>query len=163
MSARAISLVLILGTVLAACQQPQTETSPTLEPEPATTEASVPHTTDAVAAKVAAYAEVTLSADLSALSDGDRQAIVFLLQAGEIMDELFWKQVWGDKDALLKGISDPATRRFVEINYGPWDRLDGDKPFVAGIGERPPGAQFYPADMSKEEFAAADLPGKDSL
>ena len=163
MSARAISLVLILGTVLAACQQPQTETSPTLEPVPATTEASVPHTTDAVAAKVAAYAEVTLSADLSALSDGDRQAIVFLLQAGEIMDELFWKQVWGDKDALLKGISDPATRRFVEINYGPWDRLDGDKPFVAGIGERPPGAQFYPADMSKEEFAAADLPGKDSL
>ena len=56
MSARAISLVLILGTVLAACQQPQTETSPTLEPVPATTEASVPHTTDAVAAKVAAYA-----------------------------------------------------------------------------------------------------------
>ncbi len=165
MSARVHSLVLalVLATALAACQQPQTESSPTPEPAPATTEASVPQTTDTIAEKVAAYAEVTLSADLSALSDGDRQAIVHLLQAGEIMDELFWRQVWGDKDALLKGITDPAMRRFVEINYGPWDRLDGDKPFVPGIGERPPGAQFYPADMSKEEFAAADLPGKDSL
>lgn len=156
-----LALALILGTALAACQQPQTESVP--PPAPATTEAPAVQPDNAIAAKVAAYAEVTLTADLSSLGDGDRQAIVLLLQAGEIMDALFWKQVWGDKDALLKGIADPATRRFVEINYGPWDRLDGDKPFVEGIGERPPGAQFYPADMTKEEFAAADLPGKDSL
>jgi hypothetical protein len=159
-----IALALILGATLAACQQPATETAATPTPTPAaTTEAPVNPATDIIAAKVAAYAEVTLTADLSTLSEGDRKAIVLLLQAGEIMDALFWKQVWGDKDALLKTITDPATRRFVEINYGPWDRLDGDKPFVDGIGERPPGAQFYPADMSKEEFAAADLPGKDSL
>jgi hypothetical protein len=159
-----IALALILGATLAACQQPATETAATPTPTPAaTTEAPVNPATDIIAAKVAAYAEVTLTADLSTLSEGDRKAIVLLLQAGEIMDALFWKQVWGDKDALLKTITDPATRRFVEINYGPWDRLDGDKPFVDGIGERPPGAQFYPADMSKEEFANADLPGKDSL
>jgi len=71
--------------------------------------------------------------------------------------------VYGDKEALLSGITDPATRRFVEINYGPWDRLDGDAPFVEGVGPRPPGAGFYPADMTKAEFDAADLPGKDSL
>ncbi|WP_227977825.1 dipeptidyl-peptidase 3 family protein [Arenimonas daejeonensis] len=112
---------------------------------------------------MAAYAQVPLTADLSHLSDGDRQAIVLLLQAGEIMDALFWKQVYGDKDGLLSTIPDEATRRFVEINYGPWDRLDNDKPFVDGVGPRPPGARFYPADMTKEEFAAADLPGKDSL
>lgn len=158
-----LALALILGTTLAACQQ-QTESVPTPAPAPAAiTEAPTAQPAGAIAKKVAAYAEVTLTADLSALSDGDRQAIVLLLQAGEIIDALFWKQVWGDKDALLKGIADPATRRFVEINYGPWDRLDGDRPFVDGIGERPPGAQFYPADMTKEEFAAADLPGKDSL
>ena len=115
-----------------------------------------------IAAKVASYAEVELKADLSKLPEGDRQAIVLLLQAGQIMDGLFWKQVYGDKDALLAKISDPATRRFAEINYGPWDRLDGDKPFVEGVGPRPLGARFYPADMTKAEFDAADLPGKDS-
>lgn len=116
-----------------------------------------------IAAKVARYAEVPLTADLSHLGEGDRKAIDLLLQAGAITDDLFWKQVWGDKQALLAGIEDPATRRFVEINYGPWDRLDNDAPFVAGIGPRPPGARFYPEDMTKAEFEAADLPGKDSL
>ncbi|MCY7312170.1 MAG: Zn-dependent hydrolase, partial [Pseudoxanthomonas sp.] len=104
-----------------------------------------------------------LTADLSHLGEGDRKAIDLLLQAGAITDDLFWKQVWGDKQALLAGIEDQATRRFVEINYGPWDRLDNDAPFVAGIGPRPPGARFYPEDMTKAEFEAADLPGKDSL
>ncbi len=156
-----LALALILGTALTACQRPQADS--VAEPTPATTSEAPAQASDAIASKVAAYAEVTLTADLGALGDGDRQAIGLLLQAGEIMDALFWKQVWGDKDALLNGITDPATRRFVEINYGPWDRLDGDKPFVEGIGERPPGAQFYPVDMTKEEFAAADLPGKDSL
>ncbi len=162
MSKRPVSLALalILGTALAGCQPP-----PPAAPvaAPATEPAATTPAANAIAAKVAAYAEVTLTADLSRLGEGDRQAIGLLLQAGEVMDALFWKQVWGDKDALLKDIADPATRRFVEINYGPWDRLDADRPFVEGIGARPPGAQFYPADMSKEEFAAADLPGKDSL
>ena len=157
------ALALILGSSLAACQQPPTESTAAPDPAPASAEAAVDQPADAIADKVAAYAEVELTADLSGLSEGDRQAIVLLLQAGEIMDALFWQQVWGDKEALLEDIDDPTTRRFVEINYGPWDRLDGDKPFVAGIGERPPGAQFYPADMSKDEFAAADLPGKHSL
>ncbi|KFL37742.1 dipeptidyl-peptidase 3 family protein [Arenimonas donghaensis] len=116
-----------------------------------------------IKAKVDAYAEVELKADLSHLAEGDREAIRLLLQAGQIMDDLFWEQVYGDKDLLFAGVSDRATRRFIEINYGPWDRLDGDAPFVDGVGPRPPGARFYPPDMSKEEFAAADLPGKDGL
>ncbi|GGA73906.1 hypothetical protein GCM10011521_10070 [Arenimonas soli] len=116
-----------------------------------------------VAAKVAAYAEVPLTADLSHLAAGDREAIRLLLDAGAIMDALFWEQVYSDKDLLLAGIDDPATRRFIEINYGPWDRLDGDAPFIDGVGPRPPGARFYPPDMDKAEFEAADLPGKDGL
>ncbi|HEX5693876.1 MAG TPA: Zn-dependent hydrolase [Arenimonas sp.] len=116
-----------------------------------------------IAAKVDAYAEVELTTDLSHLTAGDREAIRLLLEAGEIMDSLFWEQVYGDKDLLFAGIEDADTRRFAEINYGPWDRLDGDKPFIDGVGPRPPGARFYPPDMSKEEFEAADLPGKDGL
>jgi len=164
MSKRPVSLALalVLGTAMAGCQQAPDApvAAPAVAPASTATQLAA---TDGIAAKVAAYAQVTLTADLTKLSEGDRQAIALLLQAGEVMDSLFWKQVWGDKEALLKDITDPATRRFVEINYGPWDRLDADKAFVDGIGPRPPGAQFYPADMSKEEFAEVDLPGKDSL
>jgi hypothetical protein len=151
----AIALTLALG--LGACKQNQQTAAATASAASASEPASD------IAAKVASYAEVPLTADLSHLAEGDRKAIDLLLQAGAITDDLFWKQVWGDKQALLAGIKDPATRRFVEINYGPWDRLDNDAPFVEGIGPRPPGARFYPEDMTKEEFEAADLPGKDSL
>lgn len=149
----ALAITLALGLV--ACQ-PAGET-------PAATDAEAAAAQADIAAKVDAYAEVELKADLSHLAEGDREAIRLLLQAGEIMDELFWEQVYGDKDLLFAGINDRATRRFAEINYGPWDRLDGDAPFIKGVGPRPAGARFYPPDMSKEEFAAADLPGKDGL
>lgn len=164
MSLRPLSLAIALtfATGLAACQRAEQTPAPAGTSAEAATDAAAQPAND-IAAKVAAYAEVPLTADLSTLAEGDRQAIRLLLQAGEIMDALFWKQTWGDKDALLSGISDPATRRFAEINYGPWDRLDNDAPFVEGIGPRPPGARFYPEDMTKEEFAAADLPGKDGL
>lgn len=151
-----LAIALTMSTGLVACQ-PKAPDAPAAPTDVAPTVES----SSVIAAKVASYAEVELKADLSKLSEGDRQAIVLLLQAGQIMDNLFWRQVYGDKDALLAKISDPTTRRFAEINYGPWDRLDGDKPFVEGVGPRPPGARFYPADMTKAEFEAADLPGKD--
>ena len=109
------------------------------------------------------YAEVTLSADLSGGSADQKQLLVKLIAAGKIMDDLYWQQTYGDRDTLLSGIGDSDTRRFAEINYGPWDRLNADKPFVAGIGRKPAGANFYPTDMSKEEFEKAALPGKDGL
>jgi hypothetical protein len=84
-----------------------------------------------------------------------------LIDAARITDELFWRQVWGDKEALLGSIEDPATRRFAEINYGPWDRLANDQPFIESHGPRPPGANFYPQDISKDEFEAWQQPGKD--
>ena len=109
------------------------------------------------------YATVKLTADLSAFDAKQKQMIVLLVQAADSMNALYWKQAWGDKDALLAKIADPATREFAEINYGPWDRLDNDKPFVDGVGARPAGAQFYPADMSKAEFEQSVLKDKTSL
>ena len=155
MTLRPLSLALALGLgSLTACQPAAT---PAAMP-PASTAAE----NTAMAERVARYAEVTLSADLSHLSEGDRQAVGLLIDAGQIIDGLFWQQVWGDRQDLLARTNDPATARYIDINYGPWDLLDGDKPFVDGIGPRPAGAGFYPADMTREEFAAAELPGKDS-
>ena len=110
------------------------------------------------------YAEFTLTADLGHLSDEQKQMVGLLIEASDIMDDLFWRQSFGDDyRSWLDSIADSRTRRFAEINYGPWDALDDDKPFMDGFGPKPPGAQFYPEDMSKEEFENAFLPGKAGL
>lgn len=101
--------------------------------------------------KVDEYAEVTLTANLNSLSAGEKQMLPFLIEAAKIMDNLFWTQAFGDK-SILDTISDEATKEFVQINYGPWERLNGNKPFVEGFSAKPLGANFYPVDMTKEEF-----------
>jgi hypothetical protein len=116
-----------------------------------------------VAQRLASYAPVKLDADLSAFNKRQKKMIALLVEAADSMNAIYWRQSWGDKDALLSGISDPATREFAQLNYGPWDRLNNDKPFVGGIEERPPGAQFYPADMTREQFDQSPLKDKTSL
>jgi len=109
------------------------------------------------------YASFKLTADLSLLSENERSMIPILIEAAELMDQIFWKQAYGDKASLMEYAKDPATRDFVQINYGPWARLDENEPFIDGIGPKAPGAQFYPSDMSKEEFESWDNADKTSL
>lgn len=110
------------------------------------------------------YQSVQLDADLSHLSDDQRALVSLLIDASAIMDELFWRQAYsGSREALLDQITDPAVRHFAELNYGPWDRLNSDRPFLRGFEEKPLGANFYPHDMTREEFDNADFEGKDSL
>jgi len=106
-------------------------------------------------AKVDQYATVRLTADLSGLTDRQRQMIPLLVAAAQQMDNAFWQQAYGNKDSLLGQFEDPATLRYLAINYGPWDRLDGDAPFLPGFGPKPDGANLYPHDMTREEFETA--------
>ena len=113
--------------------------------------------------KVDEYAEFTLTTDLSVLSEKEKQLIPIFIQIGEIMDDLYWEQFFGTENRkALDTISDPAIKAFAQIQYGAWDRLDSEKPFVPGFGARPLGANFYPADMTKEEFEALQDPQKTS-
>ena len=130
------------------------------EPAPET----VIETSTTVAPRPEIYADFTLTADLQYLTDNQRQMIGVLIQASEIMHDLFWKQAYGPGyQEWLDSIDDADARRFAEINYGPWDRLDDNKPFIDGVGPKPLGANFYPADMTVEEFEGAYLPRKQSL
>ncbi len=113
--------------------------------------------------KVNEFAPVELRVDIISLSDKEKQMLPLLFEIAEIMDDLFWLQTYGDKEELLSKISDEATRDFVMINYGPWERLNDNKPFVEGYGEKPLGANFYPKDMTREEFEAFQAPDKTSL
>lgn len=108
------------------------------------------------------YTSFTLTSDINGLAEDEKAVIPILIEAAKIMDDLFWKQAYGDKQALLSSIEDDALRKYAEINYGPWDRLDGDKPFIAGFGEKPLGSGYYPSDMTKEEFEAWEEPDKTS-
>jgi uncharacterized lipoprotein NlpE involved in copper resistance len=109
------------------------------------------------------YTPYQLKTDLSHLSDDQKKMVGLLIDASEIMDNLFWQQAFpGNKESLLSRV-DGDVREFTAINYGPWDRLNNNKPFLTGFEEKPEGANFYPADMSKTEFENADLADKDSL
>lgn len=113
--------------------------------------------------KLETYTNVKLTSDLSALSENERKMIPILIEAAQIMDDLFWYEAYGDKEAFLSSLKDEDYKKYARINYGPWDRLDDNKPYIAGIDAKPAGANFYPKDMTKEEFEAADLPDKTSL
>ncbi len=105
-------------------------------------------------AKINEFAVVKLTTNLSKLTDKEKEMIPLLMEAADIMDDLYWEQVIGPKAAFLDTIGDTLIRRFVSINYGPWERLNGNKPFMKSFGEKPAGANFYPQDMTKEEFEA---------
>jgi Peptidase family M49 len=112
------------------------------------------------------YATVRLEADLSHLSENDQQVVKLLIEAVQPMDDVFWKEAYGDRRAAEElAHGDPAFAEYLKINYGPWDRLHGDAPFVKGVHPKPAGANFYPRDMTEEEFetAAAQDPALKSL
>ncbi len=109
------------------------------------------------------YVKFQLAADLSALSRNQKAMLPHLIKAADIMDDLFWFEAYGDKAVFLEKITDPEERLAALTNYGPWDRLGGNAPFIEGVGAKPAGANYYPADMTKEEFEAADLENKTSL
>jgi len=116
------------------------------------------------ASRLSIYHPVTLTSDLSHLSANQKDMVSLLIDTAKIMDDLFWKQAfYGNKEAFLNGIDNDDIRHFAAINYGPWDRLNGDTPFLGGYADKAFGAEFYPSDMEKAEFATASFDGKQSL
>ncbi len=113
-------------------------------------------------AKVEEYAHVELKSDLvSGLNDKEKELVKIFFQVGEITDNLFWKQTFGDK-SKLDTITDPYAKEFAMIHYGAWDRLDNNKPFLGGYGEKLDVCNYYPHDITAEEFEAFNDANKDS-
>ncbi|HLF64828.1 MAG TPA: hypothetical protein VI603_13785 [Saprospiraceae bacterium] len=117
---------------------------------------------DRVKADLDKYITVKLTTD-AVLTEKEKQMLPFLIQAAQLMDQCFWYEAYGNPNTLLEGLPNDKLKQFAAINYGPWDRLEGNAPFVETYGEKPKGANFYPVDMTKEEFDTTELPGKESL
>ncbi|WP_223787631.1 dipeptidyl-peptidase 3 family protein [Marinicella meishanensis] len=151
-----IQLLGLLGwcCLLAACQSEPDGATDQAELAPAEPAAPVSVVVDTAAEHplLKKYAEFELTSDLSHLTQNQKDLLPFLIAAAEIMDELFWLQSYGPKEPFLAGIEDPNLRQFAAINYGPWDRLAGDQPFLPGYAEKFTGANFYPADLDKADF-----------
>ena len=123
---------------------------------------SCQHTKSPFDREVANYALVDIAVpDLSGITDNGKEVLNLYRFAADEVDAIYWEQYFGDKESLLGGITDPVQKAFAEINYGPWDRMTG-KSFVEGYADCLPGAGFYPADMTREEFDAWDNPDKNS-
>lgn len=109
------------------------------------------------------FVEVELTADLSHLSENQKKMLSVLIDASDMMNDMFWFEAYGEKEKLLSGIQNPVVKEYVQINYGPWERLDGNEPFLQNVGPKPAGANFYPEDMTREEFNQWDNEDKNSL
>ena len=148
MKIKLLPLVAIVALIATACDN--------TKPEPAPEPVKQSNLSDK-------YAEYTLTTDIGHLSEGELEMLGLLFEAADIMEDLFWRENYGDKEELMNRIGDNADlRKMASITYGAWDGLDGNKSFVEGIGEKPAGAQFYPVDMTEEEWEAFDDPDKNS-
>jgi len=116
---------------------------------------------DSIAMKLAAYKSVKLTTDLSSLSQEEKEGIKQLIRAAQMIDQIFWLQAYGG-NLTVDTITKLSVRDFVHINYGPWDRLDNNRPFIKGVGPKPLGANFYPVDMRKSEYDSLQDPLKSS-
>lgn len=113
-----------------------------------------------VAKNLASYKILPLKTDLSSLSDAEKQTLRHLIDAAKVADEIFWIQAWGDKNSLIERTKNDTLKKFIQLNYGPWDRLNNNAPFVQGIDVKPKGANFYPTDLTQEEWDKWTDPNK---
>ena len=149
-----------LIAVLAACNSSRSSEPASAAAPPSPPAAAAPKPADGLPRQIARFAPTELTADVAALPSNERQALVHLLRAAQVMDALFLEQVWAGNEAmlfeLLRDESDAgrAKLHYFLINKGPWSRLDHNEPFVAGAPAKPPSANFYPAGSTKEEVEA---------
>lgn len=101
--------------------------------------------------KLNSYRSFKLTTDLSKLTEDEKKALVYLIKAAKVADDIYWMQTGANKKELLDNCKNEELKKYISLNYGPWDRLNDDKPFVEGVGKKPDGAGFYPVDITKQE------------
>ncbi|KAJ1865333.1 hypothetical protein LPJ73_000037 [Coemansia sp. RSA 2703] len=113
--------------------------------------------TPTVRQRLSNYKRTELRADLSSLTTGDRQALVKLADAADLLTSVFYHQAWSGAPALRQRLrdQDPTSDelRLFELLRGPWDRSRHNESFIKGVGEKPKGVNVYPEDMTEDEFS----------
>lgn len=102
--------------------------------------------------RLANYTPTELKADLSHLTEGDKQALVKLKEVSDLLTSVYYGQLWSGARSLRERLTDPDEQRLFDLFRGPWDRNQDNEPFLPSIGAKPPTANVYPLDMTKSEF-----------
>jgi hypothetical protein len=144
---RAMRVILFLATIAALLSAGQQKAA-----------TSIPDLSE-LQAMQARFAPTPLEVDVSRLSAGDRQALIKLIQASRIVNHIFMEQFWSGDLALYEKLQQDdsplgrARLHYFWLNKGPWSEVDEHRAFIPGVPARKPlGANFYPEDMTKEEF-----------
>jgi hypothetical protein len=114
------------------------------------------HVAPDISERLAAYAPFEMKVPGDLLDERDEETLRELFLAAKVMDEIFLRQVSRNNVKLREEVDakgDEKLMTFFDLNFGPWDRLNDNEPFI-GQSEKPPGAEFYPLDMTREEFDA---------
>ncbi|MDX1438481.1 MAG: Zn-dependent hydrolase [Rubricoccaceae bacterium] len=151
---RLLAYCVLSFAVLLGCRLESQSADSTVSPT-ATTDGLTTPDDSLLIDELAQYTTVRLTADLSSLSDSTKRMIPLLIEAAKAMDEVFQAQAYGNLDSLIESLPTEAARRYVRINYGPWDRLAGNEPFINGVGPKPAGANLYPEDVTVDELLEA--------
>jgi len=157
---RRFSYVIVLLAPLMVAGQQKPAAKPAPSRQPAAQAERIPDLAE-LEEMTARFAPTELRVDTSSLSPGDQKVLVKLIEAARVINEIFIDQMWSGNDALRARLREDRTplgrarRRYFRINKSPWSALDGEKAFLPGVPARKPlGANFYPEDMSKQEFEA---------
>ncbi|GAB4277145.1 MAG: hypothetical protein Kow0068_00110 [Marinilabiliales bacterium] len=150
-----IITVLVLSLVLFACDNGNKNDN-----NETPNEDTLSKKTLTISDKLAEYAKVELTTNTSNLTDNQKEIIKILMQVSDIIDEIYWEQTWGNKEELLSKFSDPDSIAYLELNYGPWDRLNNNEPINESFGKKPLGANYYPSDIKYLPFISMKFEDK---
>jgi hypothetical protein len=151
--------IIVVALALGGCKStPKQQTPEANKKEQAqTVEENKLKIADDVAARLLQFAPTDIDFDEKLVSAENRKVLVKLVEAAQILDELYLDQVSQENRALRQKLVEQEAPQpvldYFDIMYGPWDRLKNDEPFV-GDKEKPEGAAFYPGDLTKAALEA---------
>ena len=159
MNVKMITFILIFSLLLISCGKDEKKEARVDEPkmEGVITDYE---SVETVKTKIEKFAPVEIGFDASGLTENEKKALDLIFNAAKIMDRIFLNQVYEKNEILEKELENgknpdyPVLKDYFEINFGPFDRLEEDKPFINLSEKKPDGANFYPAGMTKEAFDA---------
>jgi hypothetical protein len=145
---RFAGVIALLGLAMGVIGNPQKRSS-----QPATSGEAAE-----LVKKIRRFAPTVMTANTARLTPNDRKALQKIIAAAKLYDALYLRQIWSGNETLLKKLQADQTPlgrlrlHYFMINKGPWSQLDDNQPFIADVPTRPPQANFYPDDMTKDEF-----------
>jgi hypothetical protein len=105
------------------------------------------------AERLAKWKDVAMPFHAEGLSAGERQMVEKLVEACQLLDNIYWRQMDIGGLAIYKATRNDTLRGLFGIMGSRWDQIDENHPFL-GEPPMPPGREFYPHDLTRARLEA---------